>query len=748
MAYISKWKLKNGTVVPVGSNLFGHCGTASGTQTKVVTLADFDVLVEGITVHVHFQYKNTANGALLQVGNTVAKAIRYNGTPNGDWADDSIVSFTYYGDMWCQNDYQAGGGGGSSYGLDYDPDTSELSLVPDGQTQSVTLPNGVTYTLSISGDTLTLVGSDGSTSPVTLPSNSMSLLSYGHSTWNDFITAYQTNSIVYCRASSNSNPGTGSQNRLAFMAYVNNATNPTEVEFQYYRSVATHSDNQQGDQVYVYKLNSLGTWSVTVRSAFTRIDVGNGLTKAYSSGTLTLSGKTYALSISGHDITLTDNDGNTDTVTVPDDNTTYTISISGNDITLTPSSGTAQTITVPDDDTTYSLSISGNVITLTGSDGSTDSVTVPDDDTTYTLSINNHSIELVGSDSTTSTVVLPIYALSGDDAQATLTDSYGNTSVAVYPTYTIYKNYDEIVLARDYGGLQTEVARVTDDNTAYGLQFVNGTLTLVASGGTASVSIPDTNTTYSLSLSGSTLTLTGSDGSTSSVTISGGNIVDVQVDGTSVVDAQGVANIILPEEIFFAEYNVTSFADITSAINDGKAVYAVYSNYIAPLVHTSSGSYVFSMTYDPGGVNPQALRFIVTSADVWSYNLSSLALYSDIPTVTEQSITTYSSGWTNYDSANIPKVRKYGKVVSLLGAMKNNSAVTLNTSGQTMFSIPSAYVPTERLFAVCQGSGSMRWLCSIETNGVVAAARYTNTTTYPSVSAGSWFPFTITWVQS
>jgi len=69
----------------------------------------------------------------------------------------------------------------------------------------------------------------------------MVILSYGNSTWNDFINAYTSNKIVYCRASSNSNPATGSQTRLAFMAYVNDADNPTEVEFQYYRSVSSHS---------------------------------------------------------------------------------------------------------------------------------------------------------------------------------------------------------------------------------------------------------------------------------------------------------------------------------------------------------------------------------------------------------------------------------------------------------------------------------------------------------------------------
>ena len=117
----------------------------------------------------------------------------------------------------------------------------------------------------------------------------MTILSYGSSTWNDFLTAYTANRVVYCRASSNTNPATGSQTRLAFMAYVNNATNPTSVEFQYYRSVSSHSATQQGDQVYVYTLTSAGTWTVTVRENYTRIVAGTGINATYSNGVLTIS---------------------------------------------------------------------------------------------------------------------------------------------------------------------------------------------------------------------------------------------------------------------------------------------------------------------------------------------------------------------------------------------------------------------------------------------------------------------------
>ena len=114
------------------------------------------------------------------------------------------------------------------------------------------------------------------------------ILSYGNSTWAEFISAYNANAVIYCRASSNSNPATGSQTRMAFMAYVNSADSPTNVEFQYYRSVSSHSVTQQGDQMYVYKLDKTAGWTVTVRENYTKINVSTGLTSSYSNSALTI----------------------------------------------------------------------------------------------------------------------------------------------------------------------------------------------------------------------------------------------------------------------------------------------------------------------------------------------------------------------------------------------------------------------------------------------------------------------------
>lgn len=117
-------------------------------------------------------------------------------------------------------------------------------------------------------------------------------MTYGESNaWAKFLAAYQANSIVYCCAGSGSNPGSGAKTRRAFMAYVNNETTPTEVEFQYVRSVSSKTESQPVDQVFVYKLTSAsgGTWTVATRDMAPKIAAGTGINVSYSNGTYTIS---------------------------------------------------------------------------------------------------------------------------------------------------------------------------------------------------------------------------------------------------------------------------------------------------------------------------------------------------------------------------------------------------------------------------------------------------------------------------
>ena len=147
----------------------------------------------------------------------------------------------------------------------------------------------------VEADELATVATSGSYNDLTdKPTINFELveMSYGESNaWAKFIAAYQGHKIVYCRASSNTDPSTGTQGRKAFMAYVNNAENPTEVEFQYVRSVSSKTSSQPVDQVFVYKLTNAngGTWTVQTRNMAPKLAQGTNTTVSYSNGTYTIS---------------------------------------------------------------------------------------------------------------------------------------------------------------------------------------------------------------------------------------------------------------------------------------------------------------------------------------------------------------------------------------------------------------------------------------------------------------------------
>ena len=116
MSYGTKHTTVDG-VKKIGSNLFGTCSTGAGTAAKVVALDGFDVLVEGVTIHVKFDYSNYVGNCTLKVGSTEARPLRKNGSSYGEWESGSIVSFTYDGTNWCQNDFYDTVGYSNTYSL-------------------------------------------------------------------------------------------------------------------------------------------------------------------------------------------------------------------------------------------------------------------------------------------------------------------------------------------------------------------------------------------------------------------------------------------------------------------------------------------------------------------------------------------------------------------------------------------------------------------------------------------------------
>ena len=103
MSYIGKLQIDSGAQLPIGSTLYGVCSSTAGSYEKVVTLSNFDTLINGVTVHVKFENGNTApltnpsdasEHLSLTIGSTSSIPVS---NPGGtvSWSAGAIISFTF-----------------------------------------------------------------------------------------------------------------------------------------------------------------------------------------------------------------------------------------------------------------------------------------------------------------------------------------------------------------------------------------------------------------------------------------------------------------------------------------------------------------------------------------------------------------------------------------------------------------------------------------------------------------------------
>lgn len=103
MSYIGKLQIDSGAQLPIGSTLYGVCNSVAGAYEKVVTLSNFDTLINGVTVHVKFVNGNTApltnpsdatEHLSLTIGSTSSIPVS---NPGGtiNWSAGAIISFTF-----------------------------------------------------------------------------------------------------------------------------------------------------------------------------------------------------------------------------------------------------------------------------------------------------------------------------------------------------------------------------------------------------------------------------------------------------------------------------------------------------------------------------------------------------------------------------------------------------------------------------------------------------------------------------
>lgn len=100
----------------IASTAYGTCTTASSTANKIATIQDSQAfsLIVGETIHILFDWGNTADSPTLNVNSTGAKPIRAYSSivPKGTmyWRKKSLVTLTYTTDVvstgcWLMNDF-------------------------------------------------------------------------------------------------------------------------------------------------------------------------------------------------------------------------------------------------------------------------------------------------------------------------------------------------------------------------------------------------------------------------------------------------------------------------------------------------------------------------------------------------------------------------------------------------------------------------------------------------------------------
>jgi predicted nucleic acid-binding Zn ribbon protein len=186
------------------------------------------------------------------------KVLTVNSSGNAEWATPS--------------------GGGSVT----DVEVNGTSVVNASGVAEVTVPSGaqlVPAATSADADKVLTVDSQGIPGWAVVPSQSTGLFEavYNSTSYAAIVQAINDKKIVYCRISA-----TGAS-RMAFLAYIGSSN----VEFQYYRSLNSHSASNMTDEVYVYTVSSSG-WTTTTRKTGAKVVAGTHMSQSYSNDTLTL----------------------------------------------------------------------------------------------------------------------------------------------------------------------------------------------------------------------------------------------------------------------------------------------------------------------------------------------------------------------------------------------------------------------------------------------------------------------------
>lgn len=378
MADISKIKLPNGTTYDVKDTT--KLPTSGGTITGAVSLAGTD----------------------------------FNLKTSGTSSDDSGDIVWYYGNgqekarLWTNNEYTAAAG--LNYRV-YKKDGTSLA------TGTIPLTNtNTTYTLSTSGNSVTLTPSSGSVQSITVPYSTLS----------------NTVNGVYTLNGGQQGPDYFGKNRVGFL--MSNATVAGDTHFKNWLYMDNYNGNDVGGatalgidrtepRAFIMQSDANRTsWNNTAAlGVFTATPTsGQVVVTDGTTGGIKSSGYTIAKSVPSNAV-FTDN------------NTTYTFANGTNGFTVTPSGGTAQTVTVTPSITNNitGSGTSGYIAKFNGTNTITNGPAFGSTTTTYLNNAGSWATppdtkNTAGSTNTSSKIFL-----IGATSQAANPQTYSNSGVSV-----------------------------------------------------------------------------------------------------------------------------------------------------------------------------------------------------------------------------------------------------------------------------------------------------------------------------
>lgn len=126
--------------------------------------------------------------------------------------------------------------------------------------------------------------------------------------------------------------------------------------------------------------------------------------------------------------------------------------------------------------------------------------------------------------------------------------------------------------------------------------------------------------------------------------------------------------------------------------------------------------------------------------------LTNLAMWV-IERITTAAVTLpLASGYQANSAAETPQIRRWGKTVQIVGAVKPTAQIA-SGAGVTFANIPAGYRPTKQICQICQGSQNALWLLVVYTDGRMVVSRYRTGALANAVApAGAWLTFNVTYI--